>query len=82
MPHFWCNRRLLHCQHEQGSVILKLRAAELGNLREQLLIHPRGGIRHMCFGECRDFFHSEFFALRPLGFGNAVGKQKQPVTGA
>jgi hypothetical protein len=66
--------RLLYCQHEQGSVILKLRAAELCYLREQLLINPRGGIRRMCFGECGDFFHSEFFALRPLGFGNTVGK--------
>ncbi len=35
-------RRLLYCQHEQGSVILKLRAAELSYLREQLLINPRG----------------------------------------
>ena len=76
------NRQLLHCQHEQGSVIPKLRAAELRYLREQLLIHARGGIRCMCFGEGGDFLHSEFFASRPLGFGNAVGEQKKPVAGA
>jgi hypothetical protein len=71
---FYPYRRLLYRQHEQDSVILKLRAAELCYLREQLLINPRGGIRRMCFGECGDFFYSEFFALRPLGFGNTVGK--------
>jgi hypothetical protein len=51
-----------------------LRAAELRNLRQQLLINLRGGIGRMSFGECDDFFHAEFFAIRRLGFGNAVGE--------
>jgi hypothetical protein len=73
---------LLYCQHERGCVIPKVPAAELRNWREQLLVNLRGGIRRVCVGECGDSFHSEFFALRRLGFRNAVGKQKQPIAGA
>jgi hypothetical protein len=32
-----------------------LRAAELGYLRQQLLIHPRDGIRRMCFSNAATF---------------------------
>jgi len=68
------NWRLLYCQREQGSVIQKLRAEELRNLRQQLLIHPRGGICRIRFGECRNFLHAESLTIRSFGFGNSVSK--------
>ena len=50
------------------------RSAERRHLREKLLVHPRGGIRCIGFGECGDSLHPEFFALRARGFRNPVGK--------
>jgi hypothetical protein len=68
-------------ENHQGGVVLELRATKIRDLREQLPVQFSSGADCVLLSECCDPLHSKLFALRVLGLGDAVCKERQPVSG-
>jgi hypothetical protein len=72
-------KRLVRGQDQEGCVVLELRVAKCGDLRQQPMIQLGRGETAV---RLREFGHPALFKFLPVrirGFGDPIGEQEQPV---